>query len=243
MPLKEEIERSGNKLFRWRSYLPLLALPLILISLLPPEAESPVDDLWDGLCLLVSIAGLVVRILTVGYAPKGTSGRNTREQKAEELNTKGMYSIVRHPVYVGNFLVWLGMAMFSKSPWCILVSSLAFWLYYERIMFAEEEFLRRKFGDRYLQWAERTPAFIPAFRKWQPPALEFSLKSVLSREYTTFLVVSLYYVFIDSLEDVLQDGVFEIDPFWKALLATSVLIYLSLRFLKKKTSVLRESGR
>ena len=110
MPLKEDFERAGNKLFRWRSYLPLLVLPLILISLLSPEIESPIDDFWDGVCLFISIAGLALRILTVGYAPRGTSGRNTREQKAAELNTKGMYSVVRHPIYLGNFLIWLGMA-------------------------------------------------------------------------------------------------------------------------------------
>ncbi len=243
MPLKEEFERVGNRLFRWRSYLPLLIMPLILISLLPPEADSPLDDVWDGLCLLVSIAGLALRVLTVGYAPEGTSGRNTREQKAAELNTTGMYSIVRHPIYLGNFLVWLGMVMFSKSPWCILVALLLFWLYYERIMFAEEEFLRRKFADEYLEWAARTPAFIPRFSSYRPPDNRFSLKGVLSREYTTFFIVSLYFVLMDSIEDTVQDGVFEIDPFWKALLLTATLVYLLIRFLKKKTLLLRERGR
>ena len=243
MPLKEEFERVGNKLFRWRSYLPLLILPLILLTLLSTDTESPLDDIWDGLCLFISIAGLTLRILTVGYAPEGTSGRNTKEQKAAELNTRGMYSIVRHPIYLGNFLVWLGMVMFSKSAWCILVSLLLFWLYYERIMFAEEEFLRQKFADKYLEWAERTPAFVPRFSNYQPPGLKFSIKSVLAREYTTFFVISLYFVFMDSLEDIVQGGVFEIDPFWKALLVIAILLYLSIRFLKKKTMFLKGSGR
>ena len=34
---------------------------------------------------------------------KNTSGRNTHDQVADSLNTSGIYSIVRHPLYVGNF--------------------------------------------------------------------------------------------------------------------------------------------
>jgi len=243
MPLKEEFERSGNKLFRWRSYLPLLVLPLVVISILPPGKDSPVADLWDVFCLLISITGLAVRILTVGYVPAGTSGRNTRKQKAEKLNTGGMYSIVRHPVYLGNSLIWLGMVMFSKSLWCIGVSLLIFWLYYERIMFAEEEFLRRKFKNLYLEWAERTPAFIPKFKNWRSPDLEFSVKSVISREYTTLFVISLYYVFMESFEDIVQNGVFEMETFWQVVLVGVSLFYFSIRLVKKKGSILKETGR
>jgi len=243
MPLKEEFEKAGNKLFRWRSYLPLLILPLIIVPLLPPEIESPIDDIWDGLCLFISLTGLTLRILTVGYAPIGTSGRNTRKQKAEKLNTIGMYSIVRHPIYFGNLLIWLGMIMFSKSIWCVLVSLLLFWLYYERIMFAEEEFLRKKFGDGYVRWAERTPAFIPKFSNWQPSEVKFSMKSVLSREYSTFFIISLFFVFMDSFEDTIQDGLFEIDLFWKVLLIIATFSYLFIRFLKKRTTFLKEHGR
>ncbi|GBD96412.1 MAG TPA: DUF1295 domain-containing protein [Nitrospirae bacterium] len=243
MPLKEEFERVGNKLFRWRSYLPVLILPLIIIPLLSPEIETPLDDIWDGLCLLISLTGITLRILTVGCAPGGTSGRNTRKQKAAELNTSGIYSIVRHPIYFGNFLIWLGMSMFSKSAWCILVSLLIFWLYYERIMFAEEEFLRQKFGDKYLKWAEKMPAFIPRFRHWQPPSLKFSIKSSLSREHTTFFIISFYFVFMDSFEDIAQDSVFGIDAFWAVLLIMATFVYISTRFLRKKTNLLKEDNR
>ena len=62
------------------------------------------------------------------------------------LNTSGLYSVVRHPLYLGNYLMWLGVALFSRTWWAPVIVSLVFWLYYERIMFAEEEFLRRQFG-------------------------------------------------------------------------------------------------
>ena len=56
--------------------------------------------------LAVSLLGEAIRIITVGHAPRNTSGRNTTEgQVADVINTSGIYSIIRHPLYVGNFLL------------------------------------------------------------------------------------------------------------------------------------------
>ena len=101
---------------------------------------------------------------------KSISGRNTVQgQIADELNTKGLYSIVRNPLYVGNYFLWLGIAMLTCNPWFIAIFTLIFWIYYERIVFAEEEFLRKKFGDAYLEWTVRTPIFIPINRSGKNP--------------------------------------------------------------------------
>jgi protein-S-isoprenylcysteine O-methyltransferase Ste14 len=103
----------------------------------------------------------------IGHTPKNTSGRNTKGQIAEELSTTGVYSICRHPLYAGNFLMWLGIAMMTESVAFIVMFCLAFWLYYERIMIAEEQFLRKFFSMAYLIWAEKTPAFIPNLKDWK----------------------------------------------------------------------------
>ena len=52
----------------------------------------------------------MIRIYTVGTTPAGTSGRNRDKQIAEKLNKTGVYSIIRHPLYLGNLLIWLGVA-------------------------------------------------------------------------------------------------------------------------------------
>ncbi len=62
-------------------------------------------------CLALSYAGLVLRCLIVGFVPGGTSGRNTTEQRAVHLNTSGAYSVVRHPLYVANFVILLGVTL------------------------------------------------------------------------------------------------------------------------------------
>ncbi len=103
--------------------------------------------------------------MTVGFTPKNTSGRNTSAgQIADELNATGIYSLVRHPLYLGNFFMWLGPVLFLRSFVVIVFFVLIYWLYYERIMFAEEQFLRRKFGETYDKWSEKVRSLIPSFK-------------------------------------------------------------------------------
>ncbi len=246
MALKEELERHGEWLFRWRSYLPLLILPVVLVALkdfeyLERVFGDTIDDLWQGFCIIVSLSGLVIRCITVGYVPKGTSGRNTKRQKAESLNTTGMYSILRHPLYLGNFFIMLGAASFIEVWWLTLIFVLSFWLYYERIIIAEEEFLRRKFGNVYVDWSEKTPAFLPRFRNWQKPELPFSFKAVAAREYTTLFAIIASFSFMDIVGDIFVEG--KLDLAWAAVLIAGFMLYSTLRILKKKTKILNVEGR
>lgn len=238
MPLRETLEKQGKWLFRWRSYLPLLFLPILLIALRDTEllkqvAGDLVDDLWEVFCVAISFVGFFIRCLTVGYVPGGTSGRNTREQRADELNTTGIYSIVRHPLYFGNFIIFLGIILFVETWWFELVAILAFWLYYTLIMFTEEEFLRKKYGDSYIKWAENTPVFFPRFTKWREPALPFSFKNVLRREYSTFFAIIACFTFLDIGEDFFACGRFKLDWGWITLFSIGLIVYIILRTLKK----------
>ena len=104
MSLKNEFEISGNWLFKHRSYLPLIILPLLFYSLFTPAKIS--FNLLFYVGLSISLLGECIRIITVAFAPTGTSGRNTKQQKATSLNQTGIYSIVRHPLYLGNFLIF-----------------------------------------------------------------------------------------------------------------------------------------
>ncbi|MBI1987594.1 MAG: hypothetical protein HYS70_04535 [Nitrospinae bacterium] len=109
-----------------------MLLPVFLLSFIGyeyPFGSHKLDLLWEIGCLLVSMLGLSVRILTSGTVPAGTSGRNTKRQKADALNTTGVYSIVRHPLYLGNYLIALGVSLFPRSWFLPIIVSLAFILY------------------------------------------------------------------------------------------------------------------
>ena len=246
MPLREEWIASGTWLFKRRSYLPLLLTGLFLIALKDfryPRHNHALDQLWEFFCLGVSFLGLVVRALTIAHTPKGTSGRTTEKLVANVLNTTGMYSLVRHPLYLGNFLIWLGISLSVRS-WCFaLMAVLIFWLYCERIMFAEEEFLREKFGEAYVKWAGKTPAFLPRFKNYEPPHLPFSFKSILRKEYSGFFGIIALFTLLEIIEERLAGGRFTLDWYWAAFFIFGLVVYLILRMLKKSTSFLKVEGR
>jgi protein-S-isoprenylcysteine O-methyltransferase Ste14 len=246
MALREEFESTGNWLFRWRSYLPLVLVAIFLLALRGyqyPDHSERVDHLWEVLCLAVTFFGLGIRIFTIGHTPRGTSGRNTRKQIAATLNTTGMYSIVRNPLYLGNFFMGLGIALFARLWWLTLIYILVFWLYYERIIFAEEAFLRNKFGSEYLEWANRTPAFVPRISQYRRPDLSFSLRTVLRREYNGFFAAVVVMFLLEVVGDINCRGRFDFDPGWMLLLGFSIALWMTLRSLKKYTNMLKVDGR
>ena len=64
MALGEEYVATGNWLFRWRSYLPLIMIGLVFLGLrdyqIPGHSES-LDHFWELFALGVSLVGLLIR--------------------------------------------------------------------------------------------------------------------------------------------------------------------------------------
>jgi protein-S-isoprenylcysteine O-methyltransferase Ste14 len=248
MPLREDLEKQGAWLFKRRSYLPLLLIPLFVIALKRSDIieriyGSNIGDIWESIAVIVSFLGLGVRCLTAGFAPRGTSGRNTRWQAAETLNTTGIYSLTRNPLYLGNFIIMLGVTLFIEVWWLALIVWVGFWLYYERIIFTEEEFLRQKFGSEFIAWAVKTPMIIPNFKNWRKPSLPFSFKTVLRREFSTYFAIVAVYFFLEIAEELFTEKRFFVHSSWLIFFFVSMAIYFTLLILKKKTHILDVSGR
>lgn len=247
--LRGEFERQGQWLFRWRSYLPLALVPILLAALLTPSVFLRIGGplaqvIWEAVCFAVCLSGLAVRIGTVGFVPGGTSGRNTKKgQVADTLNVTGLYSVVRHPLYVGNFLIVFGVALFPGVWWFALTVALAFWLYYERIMYAEEEYLRGKFGPAFEEWAARTPAFWPDLGHWRPPGLPFSLRTVLRRENPGLFGIIFSLTLLKIAMDFVAEGRLVIGTVWAGIFGGGLAVYVVLWLLKKQTRLLHVGGR
>jgi protein-S-isoprenylcysteine O-methyltransferase Ste14 len=247
MALIHSFEKSGNTLFKHRGEIPVVlfiaAIPVVYYTNVS-GLSAAAKEVVNCIAIALSILGFVIRAVAIATTPKGTSGRNTKEgQVAESLNTTGIYSMVRHPLYLGNYFMWIGIVLFTYNWAFVIIVSLLFWLYYERIMFAEERFLERKFGDDYMEWANRTPAFIPCLKKYTKNVVPFSFKSILRREYSGVLATVTGFVFIDDLRRYFISDMFE----WKTTahyvwLATLAVVIV-LRSLKHYTSVLTEAER
>lgn len=246
MTLDCEMTATGNWLFRWRSFLPIAVVVTAVAAMFPfplPQHDAALSDLIEGAALSISFLGLLLRCTIVGHTPARTSGRNTVTQLADSLNTTGMYSIVRHPLYLANFLIGLGLSCYTLTWWFVGLYVLTFWLYYERIMLAEEAFLHAKFGGEFEAWATTTPAFVPSFRHYVPPALPFSLRNILKREYNTLLQIVVVSFLLEFFGDWFDTHRISVSPHWYGFLAAGTLIWLILRLLKRHTGILDVSGR
>ena len=76
-----------------------------------------------------------------------------------------------------------------------------FWMYYERIIFAEEAFLSKKFGETYTKWCNATPVFIPRLTGFVPIKYKFSLSKVIFNEYSSMLSTGTCFLFVALLRE------------------------------------------
>jgi protein-S-isoprenylcysteine O-methyltransferase Ste14 len=245
MALIHEFESSGNWLFKRRSWLPVFMIIAGIFVMYLDNRQAILFDMRDELIFLgVSLFGQAIRVFTVGFAPKNTSGRNTvNGQIADELNVTGIYSVLRHPLYLGNFFMWLGPVLFLRDVWFLVVFGLLYWLYYERIMFAEEQFLRRKFGELYDKWSETVSSFIPYSFNYIPSKLPFSLRNVLKREYNSFVNIFVIFTLMDLFRNYFLSERIYLTDMWLYLSASAIVIWIVIRTIHKQTKWLEIEGR
>ncbi|MEE2699835.1 MAG: isoprenylcysteine carboxylmethyltransferase family protein [Bacteroidota bacterium] len=245
MALIQTFEKEGNFLFKYRGQFPAI-LFLIAIPFISTTDYFLISDSGEKIYTIISFSlsflGFLIRSYTIGTTPKGTSGRNTKQQVAEVLNSTGVYSTLRHPLYLGNYLIWIGIAAYSFNVVFIIIVSLIFWLFYERIMFAEERFLEKKFGDEYLDWSNNIPAFIPNLSNFQRSNIRFSFITVLRREYSGFLACVIGFCFVEVLKNNKMGQELFSDRMLYAL-GITLAVSCVLRILKRKTNLLNEANR
>jgi protein-S-isoprenylcysteine O-methyltransferase Ste14 len=244
--LVHSLESSGNFLFRYRGQIPVA----LFIMAIPVIYFTDYDIFYSsGKCAILitaialSFLGLVIRSIAIGMSAKHTSGRNTKKQVAEALNTTGIYSTMRHPLYVGNYFMWIGIVLFTFNFYFVIIVTLMYWLYYERIMFAEERFLERKFGQSYVDWSMGVPPFIPSFKNYIKSDISFSMKTVLRREYSGVLATVIGFLYVDLLRNFIEFGYFKHSHVHLFTLIGAFALVLVLRSLKKYTRVLHEEDR
>ena len=253
MELIRQFEATGLFLFRFRSQIPVLTL-LVFFLVMRAQGQGMTSkgfDLeWELACLVVSMIGYGIRIktvaegemewdgiriITLGSTPEGTSGRNRHHQVAHVLNTTGMYSVVRNPLYLGNFIIFFGISLVPRLLWVVGLNSLLFWLFFLPIMFAEEQYLDRKFGDAFHAWARLTPSVIPRFCMWRPAALPYSVLLVVQREYQTLCAIVGYFALLAITGDYVQTGHLVLKSLNMIVFLVTLVVFLVTRVLVKNT--------
>ena len=244
MSFNNSIEHLGNQLFRLRGFVPIFFAVTAFSVQLIDTTERMSFGFCEEIAYFLVVLGHLIRAMTVGHRSMHTSGRNRSHQVAEVLNTKGMYSIVQHPLYLANMLIWVGWTTLLSIPWLIVAASIVFVVYYWFIMFAEEQFLRRKFGEEYERWHRRTPRLIPNPFLYASSSNDFSWRIVFKNEYpgwTASLTIAL------CIYTLLVNKIYPLSEFYSSYLkgwlifGSGIAIFgLTFRYLKHRTKVFHE---
>jgi protein-S-isoprenylcysteine O-methyltransferase Ste14 len=159
---------------RGHRILTSMALGGSLLFLMHPTLFSL---LWG---LPIVILGVAMRIWSSGHIRKDAS-----------VAMDGPYAWTRNPLYLGNFLLGLGMVLMGRNPLALILYLIVFYLVYAPTIQAEEDKLRQKFGAVYQNYTLQTPRFFPALTRSPPPSrTAFDWGRVMGhREYRTWLGV------------------------------------------------------
>jgi hypothetical protein len=139
---------------------------------------------------VIALLGQVWRIYAAGVIYKN-----------KRLATTGAYSLVRHPLYFGNFLILAGFTL-ACANWVVVAVVLFFLLfYYPAAIRYEDRKLQKLFGEEWQAWGTSTPAMFPTRLRWRANReAEWNARQSLIRNgeliYTLFEIaaaVSLWY--------------------------------------------------
>ena len=221
--------RVGKFLFRFRSFTPL---PLILLTfvLFRPLSPSP---LWTVAGLAVAFFGEGIRVHCVGYAHSGTSGRESY-LKADSLNTSGLYSLTRNPLYWGNGLIFTGLLTVYAQPLALAIFIVFLFLQYHFIVLAEESFLRERYGPAYEEYCRRVSRWLPRFGPYSPPNRPFDFKKVFFKENDSCFNLLLTAVLILAVKEKFFFGRVRHPLCFAGAALLLVVLYAGMKIMKKK---------
>jgi protein-S-isoprenylcysteine O-methyltransferase Ste14 len=131
----------------------LLVLPFLWFARPTPASLS----VGAGLAAL----GVLVRAFAAGYI-----------HKDRQLTTTGPYARTRNPLYLGTFLLGLGVTI-GGGRWIFVAVFLVFFaLVYGRTIRNEARHLEGLFGDAYRHYARHVPLFFPRLTRYRAPGTE-----------------------------------------------------------------------
>ncbi|HEY3875165.1 MAG TPA: isoprenylcysteine carboxylmethyltransferase family protein [Candidatus Kapabacteria bacterium] len=160
--VKQTMERRA---FGWNTIVPLIVIFFIILLHVLGIFHSAFIRSWphrfwiDLLSDFIVLAGLVVTLWS-RVLLGGNWSRSVELKKGHELIERGPYAKVRHPIYSGILLMFLGLAVYHASIFIfamVLLFSVMFWFKAK----SEEELLTEHFPDAYPEYKKRTWRLIP----------------------------------------------------------------------------------
>jgi protein-S-isoprenylcysteine O-methyltransferase Ste14 len=183
----------------------LLVYPLV--AGLFVAAYTTEERLLAGIGL--AVLGLMLRFWAngyVGHMKVNWTQKWRNDPKIGRLITAGPYAYVRHPLYLGTFLLGAGICVIVGHVWLSLVALLFFLVVYRRKMAQEEALIRDELGTAYVIYHASVPQWLPAWRRYPNRQGQWSWQGIrASREWKTIIWVVVILAGLYLREEALQE--------------------------------------
>jgi protein-S-isoprenylcysteine O-methyltransferase Ste14 len=120
--------------------------------------------LADDIPLVIRLIFLGATLVAATYLFKSGHVVVSGEQHPTTVVSSGAFRYVRHPIYLGGILLYLGFTVSTASLFCLAILVVIV-LFYNYIAGYEEKLLEAKFGEAYIQYKTKTGKWLPAFGK------------------------------------------------------------------------------
>jgi len=158
--VKERVTMMGNRtgLLGWFDQIRFneilrQAIGLLLVAVCAYFARPDTGTVSIGLAL--AALGQVFRIYAAGYIFKN-----------KQLASTGPYALVRHPLYLGNFIILIGFTIASANLYVAAGVVVFFLIWYPAAITYEDSKLENIFGEEWRDWSKNIRAIIPGRARW-----------------------------------------------------------------------------
>jgi protein-S-isoprenylcysteine O-methyltransferase Ste14 len=139
--------------------------PSFIIPIFPELAIGPLLDITFPIFHIILSSPFIILAFWFGLVGvKGTGLETAETHRAEKVIDSGIYSVVRHPQYLGGLMGHIGFTILLSRLYSLIFLPIMVLIVYI-ISWKEEKELCKEFGDDYKQYQEKVPMLIPRIKK------------------------------------------------------------------------------
>jgi protein-S-isoprenylcysteine O-methyltransferase Ste14 len=196
------------------------------------NSDSIQEEVVEVLGFAFILLGQIIRVSARGY-----KAEHSCDSRA--LIQGGPYQVVRNPMYLGIFLIGLGVVLAVFKWWTIMVFVAVFIIRYILLIYKEEKNLYLMFPREYPEYCRKVPRIFPALSNIIK--LEISeylpIKIIwIKKEIGSILTLLLLTLLIESWEDIAKEGIWVYFQQSVWIFLTFILFIISVILLSCRTA-------
>lgn len=221
----------------------IMVCAIIVVAFFPKVfIRNYSNDPWEEIIELLGFAlillGQIIRVSARGYKAEHSG-------QSQALIQGGPYQIVRNPMYLGIFLIGLGVVLAVFQWWAAVIFVLVFIIRYILLIYKEEKKLLKIFPGTYEEYCRKVPRIFPSLLSMIKLDISSYLPVKLAwfkKEVGSIITLLLLTLLVESWEDISEEGfrVYLQQSRW--LFLTFILFVISVILLSKWTDQNNENS-